>query len=316
MLYDLILMRENPEMLNDPFSDLLRLMNARSVASGSLVAGGTWALAIPPPDGVKFWGVARGGCWLKVEGVRKPIRLESGEIFLMAAPRSLLMCSDLQGPRTQLHDLLSRREGTTAYLGEGDDFHLIGGNVELGHTGADLLLEALPPFIHIDAQSPHALKLHWLLDQLVCERADDLPGASTASAQLAHLMFIQILRAHFDSAPSLAPGWLRAANDRRLAPALRLVHTDPGRNWQLGELASAAAMSRAAFAAYFKNIAGIAPVAYLTAWRMRLAQHALREESLSISTLANRFGYASDSAFSNAFKRVTGHSPKFYRDRP
>lgn len=315
MLYHLAFMRENLDMANDPFSDLLRLMNARSVASGALVAGGEWALDVPPPDGVKFWGVARGGCWLKLKGVKKPIRLESGEVFLMAAPHSLVIASDLKAPRTHLYDLLRRREGAISCLGEGNDFFMIGGNVELGDVGADLLLEALPPYLHINAKSPHAPKLHWFLNQLVCEREDDLPGASTASAQLAHLMFIQILRAHFDSAPYVASGWLRAASDRRLAPALRLIHGEPGRNWQLEELASATAMSRAAFAACFKSIAGIAPVAYLTALRMRLTQHALRNERVSIAELADRYGYSSESAFSHAFKRVTGGSPKHYRER-
>ena len=32
-----------------------------------------------------------------------------------------------------------------------------------------------------------------------------------------------------------------------------------------------------------------------------------------VSVLARSFGYTSESAFSNAFKRVTGHAPKRYR---
>ena len=31
-------------------------------------------------------------------------------------------------------------------------------------------------------------------------------------------------------------------------------------------------------------------------------------------TLARTLGYTSESAFSNAFKRVTGRAPKFYRN--
>jgi AraC-like DNA-binding protein len=57
----------------------------------------------------------------------------------------------------------------------------------------------------------------------------------------------------------------------------------------------------------------VAPITYLTEWRMRLAERALREEKEPIAVIAQTLGYASESAFSNAFKRVTGKSPKAYR---
>jgi AraC-like DNA-binding protein len=126
-------------------------------------------------------------------------------------------------------------------------------------------------------------------------------------------MFVQILRAHLQSSDPLAAGWLRAVADKRIAPALRLMHAEPGRAWKLGQLAKTAAMSRTAFAVHFKAVAGVAPLTYLTHWRMRLAERALREENVSVSVLARSLGYASDSAFSNAFKRVVGSAPRLYR---
>jgi AraC-like DNA-binding protein len=124
---------------------------------------------------------------------------------------------------------------------------------------------------------------------------------------------MQILRVHLASSSSLKAGLLRAVSDRRIAPALRLMHNDPGRAWQLEELARASAMSRATFALHFKTVAGVAPLTYLTEWRMRLAQRALREENTPVSVLAGSLGYTSESAFSNAFKRVTGTAPTHYR---
>jgi AraC-like DNA-binding protein len=98
---------------------------------------------------------------------------------------------------------------------------------------------------------------HWLLDQLVEEGAAEQPGASLASAQLAQLLFIQILRAHLKSSGSLAAGWLRALGDQRIAPALCLMHSDPSHSWGLEELAKASAMSRTTFATRFKEVAGV-----------------------------------------------------------
>jgi hypothetical protein len=65
---------------------------------------------------------------------------------------------------------------------------------------------------HVRAGTRRAQTLSWLMNEMVQEPEDDPPGAEVASTQLAHLMFIQILRAHFDSSDSLATGWLRATN--------------------------------------------------------------------------------------------------------
>jgi AraC-like DNA-binding protein len=306
-------MRENLTIMIDPFSDFLSLMGARSVISGGLVAGGAWAINFPRANTVKFWGVARGSCWILFEGDKDPIRIESGDVFLLCEPRSHVLGTDLNAESVDLADVLEERVGNMVHHGDGDEFFMIGGKVELNIASSQLLLDALPPLIHVRGTSSQAQALRWLLDQLVQERQGAFPGAHIASNQLAHLMFIQILRAHFEAAGLQPAGWLRALGVRRLAPALQLMHDDPGRAWQLRELAQAAAMSRATFAAYFKTIAGMSPLSYLTKWRMHLAQRALLESRTHVNVLARSLGYASESAFSNAFRRVVGCSPKHFR---
>ena len=46
---------------------------------------------------------------------------------------------------------------------------------------------------------------------------------------------------------------------------------------------------------------------------MRLAQRTLREDDAGIAEIAAALGYRSESAFSQAFKRVTGARPSDYR---
>ncbi|WP_324618407.1 helix-turn-helix transcriptional regulator [Streptomyces sp. RTd22] len=76
---------------------------------------------------------------------------------------------------------------------------------------------------------------------------------------------------------------------------------------------SAACRARA-FAASFKNQVGTAPLEYLIEWRMSLARDALRRGTRSISELAFATDYESESAFSTAFRRMVGASPKQFRD--
>ena len=134
-----------------------------------------------------------------------------------------------------------------------------------------------------------------------------------ASKQLAQLLFVQIIRFYLAAATTVTAGWLRALNDERIAPALRLMHGEPGRAWRLGELARQVGMSRTSFALRFKANAGVAPLTYLQNLRMRIAEQGLREGKMSVSELAESLGYESDSAFSNAFKRRTGMAPKHYQ---
>jgi AraC-like DNA-binding protein len=163
------------------------------------------------------------------------------------------------------------------------------------------------------AAAPGAASLRRLIEDLIEEQSSRLPGSSIAAGQLAQLFFVKILRAHLASSTAVPSGWLRAVSDERLIHALRLMHGEPGRDLTLAELAKASGMSRTRFAVRFKSVAGVAPLTYLTQWRMRLAQRVLREENTSIFELGASLGYTSESAFSNAFKRVTGSAPRTWR---
>jgi AraC-like DNA-binding protein len=300
-------------MTTDPFSDILKLSNAETFVSGGFTAGGSWAIRFPAPDKIKFFALVKGKCWLLIDNRQLPVRVEEGDVFLLSAQPSFVLASDLAAVPIDATALFTGTVYHTAKLGEGEDCIQIGGHVRLDESSGALLADVLPPLIHVKAASPHATVLRWILDQLVREPVAELPGASLASAQLAQLLFVHILRVHVETSGVLATGWLRAVADQRLAPALRLMHAEPGHAWQLEELAKAAAMSRTTFVHHFKTAAGVPPLTYLTEWRMRLAERALREENIPISVLAGQLGYTSESAFSNAFKRVTGKAPKRYR---
>ncbi len=300
-------------MTGDPFSDVLDLIRAKSVVSGSLAAGGAWAIRFPPSDLINFWGIVRGDCWVLTETADAPLHLKAGDFLLRTASEPAVLATDLNATPVDFEDVLASGTEGRLHHGNGDQFFMIGGKVELDATQGAALLDSLPPSIHIRNGSPHATVLECLLAQLVRERTEGLPGVAAASAQLAHLMFIQILRAHLDLGATLAPGWLRLVGNRRLAPALRLLHGEPARAWGLEELARECGMSRATFAVHFKTNAGITPLAYLAQWRMRLAERALRDGDDAISSLGYSLGYASESAFSNAFKRLVGEAPARYR---
>jgi AraC-like DNA-binding protein len=91
------------------------------------------------------------------------------------------------------------------------------------------------------------------------------------------------------------------------------MHEEPERDWSLVSLATAAGMSRSIFAERFSEVVGESPMRYLTQLRMNLALTMLTGGEDNISVIAHRLGYASEAAFSRAFRRCMGVPPSSVR---
>jgi AraC-like DNA-binding protein len=300
-------------MASDPLSDILDLLGARCMLSGALSADGRWVRHFPRPNVIKVMAMVEGSCWLTMEDIAAPLRLEPGDVVLVNGRHAMTMSSDLRAAKDVDNTATLTVTPHLRQIGTHRDTYILGGHVALDPNRQGLLLDVLPPVIHISGASEEAGVLRWLLNQLAREWDAQRPGAATAAGQLAQLIFVQALRAHLETEGLLAGGWLKALADERIAPALGLIHADPAKAWTLAELAKAVGMSRTSFALRFKAVVGVAPLAYLTQWRMHLAERDLRQSDVPVSSLAFRLGYTSESAFSNAFKRVTGVAPRRYR---
>lgn len=106
--------------------------------------------------------------------------------------------------------------------------------------------------------------------------------------------------------------WKFDARDKQMSAGVQSMHDDPAHRWTLQKLAERVGMSRSIFALKFKETVGASPMEYLTRWRMLLAGDRLTNSGDPISIIALSLGYESESAFSKAFKRVMGCSPRQY----
>ena len=71
--------RDRPGPRIDPLSDVLSLLKPRSYMSGGFDMGGEWSIQFPQHKGVKCYALVSGQCWLSIDGVADPLRLESGD---------------------------------------------------------------------------------------------------------------------------------------------------------------------------------------------------------------------------------------------
>lgn len=305
-----------PTATRDPLADVLALLRPESVLAAELRAHGRWSLAFDPDPAVKFGVVVEGECLIAIRG-RAPKRLSAGDIFLLGGPPPFVVASDMETPSRSAKAFLSSAGARVARLGSQrakPSVHLLGGHFLLDPTNAHLLVDALPPFVRIPAGE--ATSLRGLIPLLVDEVRSAQLGRVRALDQLAQLVLTYALRWLDSEGKSRArAGWLRALADPRIGAALRHIHSHVEDGTSLTELARVAGMSRTAFAARFKELVGLPPVAYAIQWRMSLAKDALRTTDRAIGGLAFELGYESESAFSMAFRREVGCSPRAYRSR-
>jgi AraC-like DNA-binding protein len=296
----------------DPLSDVLSLLKPQSYKSGGFELGADLALRFPKHQGIKCYAVVSGQCWLTVQGVADPIRLTAGDCYLL--PRGL--------PFSLATDLAITPIDFSAYLASlstvgnghatppnGSGCFIVGGHFILSGDHADILLGILPPVVPIQNESDRAA-MRWSIDRMMQELRDPQPGGTLIAQQLAYMMIVQALRLHLAEGARGRVGWLFALADQQMSAAIAAMHSSPGHRWSLQELAEHVGMSRSIFAQRFKATVGDSPMEYLTRWRMLLAADRLANSADSLTTIARSLGYESESAFSTAFKRLMGCSPR------
>ncbi len=297
----------------DPLSDVLALLKPRSYMAGGFDLAGNWSIQFGRHEGVKCYALVSGRCWLVVEGVRDAIHLQTGDCFLLPRGLPFRLASDPALPPVDAHTMFAfPLNGAIMTWNGGGECFGVGGHFAFAGSHARILLGELPPIVHIRSEADKA-ELRWSLERMRQELREQRPGASLVAQQLATMMMVQALRLHLAEGLSGRVGWLFALADKQMNAAIASMHDDPAHRWTLQKLAGRAAMSRSIFAQKFKATVGTSPMEYLTRWRMLLAGDKLTSSDDPISVIAQSLGYESESAFSKAFRRVMGCSPRQHR---
>ena len=299
----------------DPLSDVLSVLQVEDAVFGRIEAGGHWALQGSKAKHVIFFALLDGPCWLIPDNTDEPIRMEAGDCFAIANGASFRLCSDLT---TKAEDyILPPKTNGVRRLGTGSGTSLIGGRFTFDDGCSGPLLGFFPPTLYVKATSDSATSLRAILHRLGYELDHAHVGKALMINHLARVALLAALREYVKSCEQKQPsqGWLGALADAKIGEALNLMHAEVAKRWTVEELATSVGMSRSKFALRFKSLVGLGPLDYLLHWRMNLAVRALRGSNKPIYSVAYGLGYESESAFSNAFKRVMGYSPKSLRMR-
>lgn len=309
----------------DVLSDVLNTIRPRSAVQFCTELTAPWGFRAPGQNGqALFYVVARGSCYLEVEG-RKPLSLVGGDFVMLMHGDAHVLRDRPRSPAVPLERLTQnclKHDACRAlhHGGGGSLTAMVAGSFQFENPGAQPFLTTLPHIIHIQGERGQVVPwLETTLKWMAAETASKNPGAQIMVARLADMLFIQVLRAHLvecaghDSACSESAGWLRALADTNIAGAFEWIHKEPEHPWTVAGLAAKVNMSRTAFSSRFTHLAGMPPLAYVTKWRMLKAGDLLHQGAAPIAEIAAAVGYESEASFSKAFKREMGVAPGAYR---
>jgi AraC family transcriptional regulator len=157
-----------------------------------------------------------------------------------------------------------------------------------------------------------------ITSRLLLSAADVLEGNDALDTlfrqQLTDLLATRLLAAHTGSPTTIQPvrGGLAP---KTLLRAIERLRSDGDADVSLAALASDAGLSRFHFCRAFKESTGLSPHAWLRQYRFEQAMEMLRHTDASIASVAAALGYASQTAFAAAFRRLTGETPSDWRRR-
>ncbi|BCL35272.1 helix-turn-helix domain-containing protein [Nostoc sp. MS1] len=157
-----------------------------------------------------------------------------------------------------------------------------------------------------------------LIQQIAVSLHSDLlaghPVGTFFGDSLATALVAQLLQNHV-AWKAYLPSNLGGLPKYKLTQALDFIESHLDQSFTLAQVAEALGMSLYHFCRQFKQSTGVAPHQYITRQRLDRAKQLLRHSQLPITDIALQVGFATPSAFTRLFRRITGTTPKYYRNQ-
>jgi AraC-like DNA-binding protein len=306
----------------DLLSDILTNLSMRGTLYFRTSFTKPWGVAVPNYENVaRFHFAHRGSCLVRVSGVADPISLAQGDLVIIphGASHDLYCGHEPEHTVMPLDVVLAQSgfDGSGILVYGGDEpqseTQLICGHFSFEPNSRHILLERLPPFIHLTNYGESAGRWMEATLRVIGEEAGGQKmGGDLIALKMSEAILAQAIRSYLESGDALDVA-LGAFSDKNLSRAIDAFHKAPAERWTVESLATASGMSRTGFAVQFQKLMQMSPMEYVTTWRMEIAKKVLQRAGSSLTDAAESAGYASDSAFTRAFKKETGQTPAEFR---
>jgi AraC-like DNA-binding protein len=284
--------------------------------TAGIYASGAWGVSFRKRDDVLFCWVESGECEL-VRADGKPLHLQTGDFVLSRTESPFVLTSDPSVTPQDSETIVAMTNDPMIRLdcGHGPITVIRGGRFIFESLHEQLLTGLMPSLIHISRDDSSSWRVHSLVKLNETESAQRGPASEFIMTRLVEVILVELLRQENLRQDKECVGLVAGLSDAVTARALAAIHTDVARDWTVAELARSCNVSRSTFAAHFRKVVGVGPIDYLLRWRMTLARDELSHGTRSIGEIALMIGFQSSSAFSTAFTKATGCSPRQFMQK-
>jgi AraC-like DNA-binding protein len=297
--------------MTDPLAQIVGLLQPSAPFWKRVSGSGPWRAHLQHGSSPYYVAVLEGQMRFS-DPQGSELLLQAGDFLLMPSAKEFVLSSIVDGDTGKAKRgvvVLPDGECRVGSVDGSVDMRALVGYCAFRSVDATLLSSLLPQVVVVRDERRLAL----LMELLGEEWRSRKPARDVVLQHLLEVLLIEALRSTAE--PNGSPGLLRGLTDERLAQAIRAMHAHPERDWTVATLAREAALSRSGFHQRFQGAVGMAPMEYLSAWRMALAKDLLRDREAGLNEIAKQVGYRSASAFSVAFIRSVGMPPaRFARE--
>jgi AraC-like DNA-binding protein len=301
----------------DLLSDLFRQAGLRRRLLDLRYIGRNSALQFPCDRSVGLHVVLEGRVYLHAASLAEPLRLEAGDMALMARGCLHSLGGSESVKQLQAVTFAPSWPGPATAPPEAEMSNtVISGAYQFWHPPVHPFFQEMPDWFVVRAQdgaaSPALLHSLQLLQQ---EMALQALGSESIVYGLLDVIFVLLMRAIVQRQGQERPCWSQSIQDPQVQKAVQALHEDCARQWTLEALASHAGLSRTSLAERFRKTMGNTPLNYLRTVRMQKAMAALGESQRSLEQIAQEVGYQDAFSFSKVFKRTVGVAPRAFRQQ-
>jgi len=158
-----------------------------------------------------------------------------------------------------------------------------------------------------------AEQVNAMVARLETEVQTGCPGGRLFGEEFAYALAGQLVCA---TGATSSQASARALHARRLAAVLDHIHSHPTEELGLEDLARRARLSAFHFSRLFKASTGLTPHQYVLRWRIEESKRLLRHSTMEIADIAQRLRFSDQSHFTSLFHKLTGATPRRWRDGP
>jgi len=297
----------------DPLSDIVSRLKISSQKIVKFDMRANTKVLFPIYVGMKIYIAKRGSFFIKMIGDVKGYPIEQGDILILSTGKEFSIYDNPYAPEIDIEKVHTIQNRSSFFSNGGRDFSFVGCRFAFKTNDIFNFINSLPEPILIKTQQEENTDIKYFLSRLSSEIENPGPGSELITEHLLQIILTQALRLSLSSSTlGRGEGWFYAMADKNIGSVISCIHDQPGKKWRLDELSSIAGMSRTSFTSRFRKLAGYSVNEYIRIWRFNLAIERMTANKEKISQIAFDLGYESESAFSTAFKKSMGVSPRSY----